>query len=183
MERLQKIGPWVLVLLLLFVFVKWASADEFDWYIDAGVSQIADDVTDAPWFALTRRYAQANVDLTIGYIGPQTFTSCPREDCRFELNEQIYAGFKFFAVDPWAGRCEVSVGPVYAQNADRAVASRFRMELGASCRVRGRWHIQAKHQSNAGSSGDVTACNVLGDCFTNDWNTGQDSWLRVRWDF
>lgn len=180
---LQKLGPWVLVLAFLIVFVWFGSAKADGWYLDVGVSQIADDITDAPWVSLSRRYEQAHVDLMIGYIGPQTFQSCPRDDCRFELNEQIYAGFEFFVEDPWQQRCSLGVGPVYAQNADRAVASRFRMSLSIACRVTGRWSIQARHQSNAGSSPEITVLNTAGSPVTNDWNTGQDSWLRIRWDF
>jgi hypothetical protein len=176
MEYLRRYKKGAIVIgVLLYIFIWWGSAKAEGLYIDVGPSQIAGHFTDAIHLQLSNRYSK-HIDLGIGYIGPQNFRN-------FDIQEQIYAGVEFVVSDPWVGKARIGFGPYVFQNADRAVTSKFRICASLEYAFTKRIGAKARHCSNAGSGTEIEICDRNGDCFTNDWNTGQDSWARLIWYF
>lgn len=182
----MKIRGVVIIAALLGVFVWWGSCVKAgELYIDVGPAQVTSKLTDAVWLQLSNRISE-HIDLGFGYISPQSWNSCGRPDCAWSVDAQIYAGLEFVVTDPWWQKIRIGFGPYYFQNADRIVTSRFR--ICPSVEVAGwgklaRFGLKLRHCSSAGSSPEIEVCNDLGQCFVNDWNTGQDSWARVVWYF
>lgn len=175
---------YIVVALVLLTFVAWGScAKASELYIDVGVSQVGSDFTDAVQVQLVNRFDEHHIDLGFGYIGPQTFKACDRPDCVWDINEQLYAGIEFMVKDPWWGRMRIGFGPYLFQNADRIVTSKFRAGISLEITFTERIGLKVRHFSAADSNPSIEACNALGQCFVNDWNTGQDSWARLTWYF
>jgi len=170
-------GPpgYVLVGVVILLFIWWGSSKADELYVDVGVSQVTDETTGAIHLQITNRITD-HIDLGIGYIGKQDVRG-------FDVQEQIYAGAEFVVKDPWWGKVRIGIGPYVFQNADRVVTSKFRMGISVEWRIMDRLGLKARHFSNAGSGTELEICRRDGRCFTNDWNTGQDSWARLVWYF
>jgi hypothetical protein len=174
----------IIVVFVLAVFVTWGScAKASELYIDIGSSQVGSETTDAVHLQLVNRFDKQHIDLGFGYIGPQTFKPCDRDSCEWKIKEQLYAGVEFIVKDPWAGRARIGFGPYIFQNADRVVTSKFRAGISFEFAFTERIGFKLRHFSAAGTNSDIEACNTLGQCFINDWNSGQDSWARLIWYF
>ena len=181
---MPKIKGWILIAILLALFVWWGSAKS-ELYIDAGPAQVTAELTGAVWVQLSNRITE-HIDIGFGYIGKQSWNQCGAPACQWSVDEQIYFGFELVVADPWWQRMRIGFGPYYFQNADRIVTSNLRICPSFEVAGWGSWSrvgFKARHCSSAGSSPEIEACNDFGQCFTNDWNTGQDSWARVVWYF
>lgn len=174
MAKLKLKHGVILVALFLLIFIWWGSS-RAEMRISIGPSQVGTEFSTGTLLVLSQRLDNM-VDLNIGYISPQHFDD-------WSVREQIFAGVEFLVFDPWSRRFNLGLGPYLFQNADRIGTSRFRMGLSLGWRINNRLGLEARHYSLAGSGPEITACNDFGQCFTNDWNTGQDSWLRGVWHF
>ena len=175
-ERIKaKLGA-VLVGLMLLIFILWGSSSKAgELYIDVGPTQVGSTFSGAAMLQLNNRISK-HFDIGFGYIGEQEYQG-------FEIRPQLYLGTEFVVTDPWKQKARIGFGPYYFQNADRIGTSKFRAGISFEYRFTDRIGFKARHFSTAGSSPEITACRNDGRCFTNDWNTGQDSWARLVWYF
>ena len=170
-----KSGP-VLVIVLLMLFVWWGSAKS-DGLLEVGPSQVGSTLSTGAMLTLSTRI-QDKYDFTLGYITDQKFSRCDRPDCEWEIRPQIFFGAEYLMTSPWTDKLRLGIGPYYFQNADRVGTSNFRVGLSVEYRFSERFGLRARHFSLAGSGPEMTICREQWGCMTNDWNTGQDSWLR-----
>lgn len=190
---MKKARGFLLVGAFLLTIFWWSSA-RADTIMEVGPSQVGSEFSSGFMITITERL-QDRYDFTIGYISRQEFKRCDRPDCKWEVKEQIFAGVDLLIPSPWTDRLRLSIGPYLFQRADRIGTDTFRMGLGIEYRISERFGIRARHFSLAGSGPEITICrerinwkNVSCDTVgavsqTNDWNTGQDSWLRATWYF
>ena len=167
-----------LALVILLILSQHARCETL---VEAGLSQVGKDFSDGWVLTLTERFKD-RYDLTIGLVTTQTWESCPRPDCVWEIQEQIFFGGEF-TYPIWRG-LRFGIGPYWFSNINRVSAENFRMGLRLEYRFTDRFGIRARHWSISGSGRDATVCHEWGeqkqiDCFTNRWNAGQDSWLGV----
>jgi hypothetical protein len=170
---LKKKHGIVLVIVFLSLFVIWGScsADQ----LEVGPAQVGDNIS-GTMLTLTKRVN--DLDFTLGYITEQDFSVCDRPDCDWTVQEQIFIGAEWLVGD----RLKFGIGPYYFQNRDRIATTNFRVGLSLEYRFTRRFGVRARHFSNAGTGPDLELCNETG-CYSNNWNNGQDSWLRLVWYF
>lgn len=170
----------ILVALFLLTFIWWGSA-RADALVEIGPAQVGATVSTGVMLTLSERIND-RYDFTVGYISDQEFHSCPREDCVWMIRPQLFFGAELLMSSPWTDKLKLGLGPYYFQNVDRVATTHFRMGLSLEYRFTERFGIRARHFSNAGSGQDVEICNDH-YCIENNWNAGQDSWLRLVWYF
>jgi hypothetical protein len=157
-----------LVAVFLVTLLWWGYAKS-ETLVEVGPAQVADHLTGAFVLTLTERIND-RYDFTLGYISPQEFQD-------FEINEQLFFGVELNIVSPWSDALRLGIGPYWFQNADRVSTSNFRVGLRVEYMIGPHWGVSARHWSNAGSSPEMTICDLHDLCWTNDWNTGQDRWV------
>lgn len=173
----------VAIILALLVFVWWGSSAKAEGLsARIGPSQVGSTLSAGLLLQLDNQISK-HLSVNLGYVSAQTFSLCSRPDCEWTVREQLYAGFDFRVYDPWKGKASISFGPSYFSHADRIGTSRFRASVNFQYRFTDRVSLDLIHKSTAGSGEDLTICRPEYGCLTNDWNTGQDSWLGVRWHF
>lgn len=207
MKNFIKDNPVRLAIILLLIgYVFFSSRAEAAGYIDFGPTQVGSN-SNTGWMAtLNETFGdKGQYDLSIGYITEQDMTfscgGCFHAD--WHLKAQTFIGATIWAEDPWRGKFKIGIGPYYFSHPDRVGTANFRIGVFLRYDLTDRWSILAKHFSTANSgevmcfSRDVTTMelvqkytpngnNVLrSNTFTqcHDWNTGQDSLLRIayRW--
>ena len=171
----------VFVAFFLLLYIWWSSVDAAEGLVEIGPAQVGSEYSETVMLTLTRR-VQDRFDFTLGYIGDQEWNSCDRPDCEWKSKAQIFVGAEALATDPWSGKFKLGIGPYYFQRQDRIGTSHFRVGLSVEYRHSRRFGLRARHFSNAGSGPNIEVCNDY-YCQVNDWNTGQDSWLRAIWYF
>lgn len=194
--RGQKNG-YLIVATFIIVLVTWGSCAKADGMIELGPSQVGSSMSAGAMLTMTER-VQDKYDFTLGYITKQKFEACDRPDCVWYIDEQIFFGVEYMVTSPWTDKLRVGLGPYWFQKPDRVGTSNFRVGLNIEYRFNDRFGLRVRHFSNAGSGKNITICrdpatwrNVDESkppianpvCQTNDWNTGQDSWLRAIWYF
>lgn len=190
---MKKKNGFYFVALFLIVFVWWGTA-KAETLVEVGPSQIGSTMSSGTMLTITER-VNDKYDFTIGYITDQEFSRCDRPDCTWYIKAQIFAGAELLVPSPWTDKLRIGIGPYIFQRPDRVGTDTFRMSLNVEYRFNERFGIRVRHFSLAGSGPELTLCrerenwtNVpLGTpgaaCQTNDWNTGQDSWLRLVYYF
>lgn len=173
-------GGLIGVLIFLLVVVWWGTS-EADTLAEIGPSQVGSTFSSGTMLTLTER--RDKFDFTLGYITKQKFSVCDRPDCTWRVDEQIFFGAERVFRSPWTDRLNVSLGPYYFSRPDRIGTSRFRIGLGLEYRVNDHFGLRLRHFSLAGTGEELTICREPWGCLTNDWNTGQDSWLRLVYYF
>lgn len=172
-----------IVLAFVLVLIWWGSTDAHaDARVEIGPSQVSTTLSAGVMLTITERI-QDRYEFTLGYITSQEFNTCGRPDCDWDISPQIFVGAALSVKSPWTDNLRLNIGPYYFQNADRVGTSNFRIGLGIEWQFGRRWGFAAQHYSNAGSGPDLEICRPLYGCITNNWNTGQDSWLRLGWYF
>lgn len=190
----KKLNAGVLIVIaFLVVFVWWGTA-EADTYMELGPSQVGSTLSTGAMLTISERIND-KYDFTIGYITDQEFSLCSRPDCTWHTKAQIFAGAELLVKSPWTDKLRFSLGPYVFQRPDRVGTDTFRMSLKIEYRFNDRFGLSVRHFSLAGSGPEITLCRervnwntVPNDtpgaaCQTNDWNTGQDSWLRLAYYF
>ena len=172
---------FIIVVIFILIFVWWGSLKAAG-LVELGPSQVGDNLSSGAMITLTSR-VDDKYDLTLGYITDQTFSVCDRPDCMWNVKAQIFFGGEYLVAAPWTDKLRLGIGPYYFQRPDRIGTSNFRVGLSLEYRFNDRIGIRARHFSLAGSGPELTICREDYGCITNDWNTGQDSWLRAVWYF
>ena len=169
---------------------------------EVGPSQIGDNFTTG-WIVTYTERVKDRYDFTAGYITPQEYDACDHPSCQWYIKEQIFFGAEVVFKYPNSDNLRLGFGPYIFQNPDRVAPTRLRVGVHLEYRFNKHFGISARHWSTAGSSPRTTICRdearfdsdpgfILEpghpryaglNCKTNDWNTGQDSWLRLAWYF
>lgn len=142
--------------------------------IEAGPSNVSNEWTDSVTVVLQSRTDKWAFGII--WISPQSFNTCGRIDCQWELGSQLGVGVEHLF--HWK-RLTVGLGPYWFQNITRVTSSHLNLRIGLEFSVTD--HVSIKlfsHFSNAGSSGDIEVCNAV-TCVSNNWNIGQDAVLLV----
>lgn len=171
----------ILVALFLITFIWWGSS-RADPLFELGPSQVGSELSAGAMFTLSQRI-EDKYDLTLGYITDQTFNRCGQPQCEWNVKAQIFFGGEYLVTAPFSDKLKLGIGPYYFQRPDRIGTSRFRVGLSVEYRFNRRLGLRVRHFSLAGSGPPLTICREGLGCQTNDWNTGQDSWLRAVWYF
>lgn len=173
------------VILVTIALIVWAifglneaEAAEGELYMDVGPSQVGSNFSTGTWLQINYR-ANKHIDLAFGYISPQKFNTCGAIRCEYKVKAQIFTGIEFVVTDPWIEKIRLGFGPYKFSHADRIGTSDFRACVSLEYQHNKRFGAKARHCSTAGSGEEIKACNTSGFCIVNDWNTGQDSWLRA----
>jgi hypothetical protein len=161
--------------LLLLLLLSFSAMGET--IIEAGPTQVGIEHFSTGWMATMTERFWCRYDLTIGYVTEQEFVASKLYT--WEIRPQIFVG----AERSFGNRFRFGIGPYYFQNADRVVTTNFRIGLHLEYQLTPRFSIHARHFSNAGSGDEKTFCMVDGSCRTHNWNTGQDSLLRLGYSF
>lgn len=179
------------------LFGSCSQAEAGETQVEIGASQVGSSFSTGGMLTVTERIND-KYDFTIGYITDQEFSVCDRPDCTWFVQAQIFAGAELLMSDPWTGKLKLGIGPYIFQRADRIGTDTFRMGLSIEYKFNDRFGVRARHFSLAGSGPNIEICrdpatwrnvdtsrpfNGTASCITNDWNTGQDSWLRAVWYF
>lgn len=178
----MKLKPTAIVVVLFLILFVWWGSSRAEGQVELGAAQVGTNFSNAAMLTLTDRIND-KYDLTIGYISNQRFSVCDRPDCTWNVKTQIFVGGEYLVTSPWTDKLRLGLGPYYFQRQDRIGTSNFRMGLSIEYRLNERFGLRARHFSNAGSGPNITICRDEFGCLTNDWNTGQDSWLRGVWYF
>jgi hypothetical protein len=179
---------YVLVVLFLLTFIWWGAADakETETIVEIGPSQVADNYSTGFILTITERFKD-RYDITAGYISEQEVEFCGRQDCKWRLREQTFIGAQLGFTDPWDKGLRLGVGPYWFQNPDRVAPTSFRWGLLIEWQFSDSWSLSARHWSTAGSGREGCFYRDYEDPSSgevcNDWNTGQDSWLRIGFRF
>jgi hypothetical protein len=188
------------VLGLFLIAIIWWGIDEAnsaETFFEVGTTQVSQNTNTGWTTSITQRFDH-KYDLTLGYISEQTFEQCKDPSCHWKVRSQIFFGGELLFRSPWSDNFKIGIGPYYFQHADRIATSNFRIGLHIEYRFSDHWGIRARHWSTAGTSPLKTICRPPNDfnqigvilnpmdhrpenwhCKTNDWNTGQDSFLGV----
>ena len=194
---MKKIKGFILILLFLGMFI-WFGSVKADTMIEIGPSQVGSEMSAGVMLTLTERIA-GKYDFTVGYITEQNFVSTWQgkkcKSCEWTVKEQLFAGVELVVTAPFTDKLRLGIGPYIFQRADRIGTDTFRMGLSIEYQFTDRFGLRARHFSLAGSGPEMTICRETETwtnvpCSTpgstprtNDWNTGQDSWLRLTWYF
>lgn len=181
-DETKKKLPGIALVLTFIIMMVWWGSSKADPLIEIGPSQVASNFSTGVMLTMTQR-VDDRYDFTIGYISEQDFKTCDRPSCRWKVNEQLFVGVEYLVTSPWTDKLRLGIGPYYFQNRDRVGTTNFRMGLDIEYRFNRRLGMRVRHFSNAGSGHEITICREAFGCSTNDWNTGQDSWLRAVWYF
>lgn len=169
------------VLLMIFFASHETRAESI---FEIGPSQVSDNYSSGILITATERF-KGKYDITGGYITEQNVKFCDRPDCRWHIREQLFVGAERMWRDPWGWNLKIGMGPYWFQNEDRVAPTHFRWGLHAEWQFRHHWGISLRHWSTAGSGGVGCFHTDYDDPETpvvcNDWNTGQDSWLRLTY--
>jgi hypothetical protein len=152
---------------------------------EVGPTQVSSNWNTGWMITITERFKD-RYDLTAGYITEQDISFCSTDPwCDWTLREQLFFGAELLFKDPWDKGIKLGIGPYLFQNPDRIAMSRFRWSLHVEWRVSERWGLSARHFSTGGTSPYGCQYRRHDDPswgeVCNDWNTGQDSWLRFVW--
>ena len=183
----------ILVVLFILTLYWWGTA-EADSQIEVGASQVGSEMSSGFMLTLTERIND-RYDFTLGYISDQNFSRKWKGEyipsTEWHVKAQIFVGAELLITSPWTDKLRLGIGPYVFQRPDRIGTDTFRVGLSLEYRFSDRFGIRARHFSLAGSGPEITICretetwtNVPCDTpgstpRTNDWNTGQDSWLRA----
>lgn len=161
---------WIASVAVLLLASGLARAD---LSIELGPSNVSNEWTDAITVVL-----QSRTDLWafgIIWISPQSFNTCGRIDCQWDIGSQLGVGIEHLF--HWK-RLTVGLGPYWFQNINRITSSHLNLRIGFEVAITDHAAIKLSHFSNAGTSGDVEVCNAV-TCVSNNWNIGQDAVLLV----
>ena len=168
-----------MVAAFLLVVIWWGSA-KAENLVEIGPSQVGSNFSTGFMLTMTER-VRDKYDFTLGYISKQNFSVCDRPDCEWDVKEQIFFGVEYLVPSPWTDRLRIGIGPYLFQRPDRIGTDTFRIGLDIEYRF-ARWNerfgIRIRHFSLAGSGDVLEICRPQFGCVSNDWNTGQDSWVR-----
>lgn len=189
--------------LLLLLLIPAIAKPEYR--LEVGETSIKSQ--DTGWMVTLTDRINDRYDITLGWITDQTFQEegCTHPSCTWFLQRQLFFGGEFVFKTPVDG-LRFGVGPYIFQNPDRVAPTRFRVGVHFEYRFQF-WGkhlgISGRHFSTAGSGPIGKLCRREGfyetdqgffvdrndpnppgyNCKTNDWNTGQDSWLRLTYYF
>ena len=131
----------VFLALLFFFFSRESEAAE----IEIGPTSLSGDFAEGGALLLTER--EGKWSFGGGYVSKQFVQTCPRPDCAFDIEENIF--FQVQRVVDYK-KWEMGIGPAYFQNTNRALGKN--LTWGLSLGYRGeRFSIRLRHYSNAGS--------------------------------
>ena len=154
--------------------------------IEIGPSQVGDTYSNSYILTLTERIND-KYDFTLGMIGAQTFQVCDRDDCIWEVDQQIFFGADLL-IRPlwfWTDRLRFGIGPYFHSRPHRFVSSFLQVGLTLQWEFTDRWSAEAWHSSVASAGIQrLDFCNRdMTFCDRREFNNGQDSWLRLQWRF
>jgi hypothetical protein len=182
----------VVAFLILFVYSGSVRAAGL---VEIGPSQVGSELSTGFMLTISERINN-RYDFTIGYISKQDFKlddDVPHSE--WHVKEQIFAGVELLTHFPFAEKLTFGIGPYVFQRADRIGTDTFRMGLSIEYQFTPHFGVRLRHFSLAGSGPELTICRETegwtdvpcdtpgANKQTNDWNTGQDSWLRAVWYF
>ena len=169
---------------LLTMFIIFGSCEaRSETFVSIGPTQVSSNLHAGEMLLVTERIKD-RYNFTMGYFTEQEFTVCDRPGCTWNVRENLMLAAQLSLKSPWSDNFRLSVGPAYFANADRIGTSNFRALLTVEwMHSSGRWGLGLLHASNGGTGQDMEACNTLGHCMTNDWNTGLDSWVHFNYYF
>lgn len=177
-----------------FLMLVWWGSSKADGLVELGPSQVGSEMSSGFMLTISER-VNDRYDFTLGYISKQDFKTCDAPNCEWHVKEQLFIGAELLIPSPWTDKLRIGIGPYLFQRADRIGTDTLRVGLDIEYRFNDRLGIRVRHFSLAGSGPEITICretagwtNVPCDTpgafpATNDWNTGQDSWLRAVWYF
>ncbi len=189
----KKTSRALLIAGFLAAVVCWGSS-KADGLVELGPSQVGSELSAGFMLTISER-VNDRYDFTLGYISKQDFKTCDAPNCEWHVKEQLFVGAELLIPLPWTDKLRLSIGPYLFQRADRIGTDTLRVCLGIEYRFGRRVGVRARHCSLAGTGPELTICretvgwtDVPCDTpgafpATNDWNTGQDSWLRAVWYF
>ena len=173
---------WIAIGLFL-ICLLWFATAEAETLFEIGPSQVSDSLTTGVIATVSERFKD-RYDLTLGYISEQNLEFDDADRGKWVLSPQIFVCAETNFKSPWSDKFRLGLGPCYFQHDDRVAPTKFRIGLKMEWRLSKRWGLSARHWSTAGTSPvgcyplDYRKPNAPG-ARCNDWNTGQDSWLRL----
>jgi len=156
--------------------------------VEFGPTQISSDRHTGEMVTITERFDR-KYDVTFGWISDQEWNQCGRPDCQWYIDRQLVVGVeRVFPLRFIDESVRLSLGPYVFQNPDRISPTYLRAGVSLEWQITDRIGLRARHWSNAGTA-RVTCVRHSFDPYKhpelfeyktcNDWNTGQDSWLRL----
>lgn len=179
----NKIAWFAIGLFVLFYFWFAVNEAKAEMLFEIGPSQVSTELSTGVIVTMSERFKN-KYDITAGYISEQHLNFENVDRAKWVLRPQLLLCAERSFTSFWSDNFRLGMGPCWFQNDDRVAPTKFRWGLKAEWRLSKHWGLAMRHWSTAGTGPikcyplDYRQPNAPG-ARCNDWNTGQDSWLRI----